>query len=92
VHHSGCYQGVSLRERQRQIQKIDGLMANNFSRWSDLWSKEQRQLAWKLVQEALEAGELARQPSVICGALKVLSHHENYDDPLAITWLCQLIM
>jgi hypothetical protein len=51
-------------------------------------AKEQRQLAWKLVQEALEAGELARQPCVICGALKVLPHHENYDDPLAITWLC----
>jgi hypothetical protein len=55
-------------------------------------AKEQRQLAWKLVQEALEAGELARQPCVICGALKVLPHHENYDNPLAITWLCQLIM
>jgi ribosomal protein S27AE len=32
---------------------------------------------------------LERQPCVRCGATKSLAHHEDYDKPLDVMWLCQ---
>ena len=41
------------------------------------------------VLDALHSGQLVRQPCSICGAtIGVEAHHEDYDAPLAITWLC----
>jgi hypothetical protein len=30
-----------------------------------------------------------KQPCERCGFMKVLAHHENYDEPLNVMWLCQ---
>src|SRR5262245_4742864 len=57
--------------------------------WSDQWPKEQRQLAGQLVQKSLKRGELIRQPCQVCGASSALAHHENYNQPLAVVWLCR---
>ena len=57
-------------------------------RWSDKWPKEQRQLAHKLVAQAKKGGKLICQPSQVCGARSTVAHHEDYDEPLAVQWLC----
>ena len=57
-------------------------------RWRDQWPEEQRKLAWKLVTEAIKSGELVRQPCRICGEPYSIAHHENYEQPLVIDWLC----
>ena len=41
------------------------------------------------VARAVKAGRLQKQPCERCSAMKVLAHHENYNDPLNIMWLCQ---
>ncbi len=38
---------------------------------------------------ALATGKLAKQPCVICGAPESQMHHENYNKPLEVVWLCQ---
>lgn len=40
------------------------------------------------VGNALRLGKLQRYPCIICGDPKSQGHHEDYDKPLDVTWLC----
>jgi ribosomal protein S27AE len=55
------------------------------------WRAEdsRRVLAHSAVARAIRNGDLVRQPCVRCGETKSLAHHEDYDQPLAVMWLCQ---
>jgi len=46
-------------------------------------------LAHKTVAKTLKRRELVRQPPQVCGARSALAHHEHYNEPLAVTWLCR---
>jgi|TARA_Y100000310_G_scaffold230871_1_gene233423 hypothetical protein len=48
-----------------------------------------KQKAGALVQKALNKGIIKRKPCEVCSELKVDGHHEDYSDPLGITWLCR---
>lgn len=41
------------------------------------------------VQKALAAGRLTREPCEVCGAKVVDAHHDSYDRPLEVRWLCR---
>ena len=41
------------------------------------------------VQKALASGALVRQPCEVCGAVAVDAHHDRYDRPLEVRWLCR---
>ncbi len=41
------------------------------------------------VKKALAKGILTKQPCVVCGSLKSIAHHEDYDKPLDVVWYCQ---
>ncbi len=43
----------------------------------------------KKVSAAVKSGKLVRQPCVECGELKVDGHHDDYDKPLEVVWLCR---
>lgn len=47
--------------------------------------------AWAqaLVKRAIEDGQLARGACVTCGDASTDAHHEDYDRPLDVTWLCR---
>ena len=36
----------------------------------------------------LKRGKLVRQPCQVCGSQDSVMHHEDYDKPLEVTWLC----
>ena len=36
----------------------------------------------------IKRGKLKRQPCRICGSGKSQMHHENYDRPLEVDWMC----
>ena len=42
-----------------------------------------------IVNKAIKSGKLIRMPCLICGETKVEGHHEDYDKPLDVDWLCQ---
>ena len=44
--------------------------------------------ATKRVYEAIRKGKLQRQPCEVCGSLHVQAHHDDYDRPLDVRWLC----
>lgn len=44
--------------------------------------------ARQMVRAALLMGILVKQPCEVCGAPEVQAHHEDYDKPLEVNWLC----
>lgn len=55
------------------------------------WRAEdkRRQKAHSAVSAAIRNGRIQRQPCIRCGEVKSLAHHEDYDKPLEVMWLCQ---
>jgi hypothetical protein len=45
--------------------------------------------AYNAVQWALRTGRLVRQPCEVCGAEQTEAHHDDYDKPLQVRWLCR---
>lgn len=44
--------------------------------------------AHALVLRAIERGELAKMPCEICGEWETQAHHDDYNKPLSVRWLC----
>ena len=55
------------------------------------WREEdkRRSRAHSAVSRSLRSGELVRQPCCRCGEEKSVAHHEDYDKPFEVMWLCQ---
>jgi hypothetical protein len=51
-------------------------------------SKDKHVLAHKLTAKAIRNGILKRQPCEVCGDPISEGHHDDYDKPLDIRWLC----
>jgi len=45
-------------------------------------------LAHTMVGNAIRDGRILKAPCVICGDLKVQGHHEDYNKPIDVVWLC----
>jgi hypothetical protein len=41
-----------------------------------------------LVSRALKFGKLVKESCAICDATNTEAHHEDYNDPLEVIWLC----
>jgi hypothetical protein len=56
-----------------------------------IWRAEdkRRQKAHNMVSHAIKSGRLVREPCCRCGNEKTVAHHEDYDQPLVVMWLCQ---
>lgn len=56
-----------------------------------MWNAEdrRRKKAHNMVARAISSGKLVRQACLRCGNLKSLAHHEDYNKPLEVMWLCQ---
>ena len=74
------------RERGKQPERIKA--AAEITR---AWRAEdkRRLAAHHAVARAIRNGSLFRLPCVRCEKVKSLAHHEDYDKPLEVMWLCQ---
>lgn len=54
------------------------------------WNKNnpQKKTAHYLVGRAIKNGTLIRGKCEVCGSEKVHGHHDDYDKPLVVRWLC----
>ena len=50
----------------------------------------QKSRAKDAVGNAIKAGTLIREPCERCGTEPTHAHHERYDRPLDVTWLCSV--
>lgn len=51
----------------------------------NLYKAKARIMAWS----AIKGGKLTRLPCEQCGEVKVDAHHDDYDKPLEVRWLCR---
>jgi ribosomal protein S27AE len=80
-----------------RIREYDRIRAKNPERAkasyeiTKAWRSEdkRRSSCHSMVARAVRNGKLFRQPCVKCGEVKSLAHHEDYDKPLEVMWLCQ---
>ena len=88
----GMWDILKRRGVQFRSQKKYG-KENHFYRGGETASKRAQNLAWK----AIKKGILIPQPCENCGTAgtfedgrnKVQAHHDDYDKPLDVRWLCQ---
>lgn len=54
------------------------------------WAKENRvkRRAHLILNRAVRAGDVQKQPCFVCGSIESEAHHADYDRPLDVTWLC----
>lgn len=52
-------------------------------------SDRRRSVAHSLVARAIQKGTLCPKPCVRCNSEESVAHHEDYDRPLEVVWLCQ---
>lgn len=48
-----------------------------------------RKKAYSVMNVAIKKGQLKRMPCEVCGKIKTHAHHEDYNEPLNVIWLCQ---
>jgi hypothetical protein len=79
-----------IREYDRQRGKLAKRIANN-TEITRAWRAEdsRRQKAHSAVSKAVRHGTLIKEPCCRCGNEKSVAHHDDYDKPLDIMWLCQ---
>jgi len=55
------------------------------------WRERNPKAVWahKALASALRRGLIARGPCEICGSAEVDGHHDDYDRPMAVRWLCR---
>lgn len=95
-----CNKADALKHRLENIEKVrrydrdrakrpERMRAN--AEINKIWRSEdkRRQKAHSSVYSAVKSGALIRQPCCRCGEQKTVAHHEDYDKPLDVVWLCQ---
>lgn len=53
-------------------------------------TEQERRRAHAHVAKAIRDGALVRKPCEVCGRLPTIAHHEQYERPLDVVWLCQV--
>jgi hypothetical protein len=74
------------RSRAKHPDRIKNCAAISFA-----WRQEdkRRSRAHNAVSYAIRKGDLIRSCCERCGNPKSVAHHDDYDKPLEVTWLCQ---
>ena len=48
-----------------------------------------QKIAWYAIQEAKKMGIITKMPCEICGEINTEAHHDDYEKPLQIRWVCK---
>lgn len=95
-----CTKNDSTTHRNKNLEKIraydktrskESARLKLASEVNKAWRNEdkRRVVAHSAVARAIKKGELVRKPCIRCNEQKSLAHHEDYDKPLDVMWLCQ---
>jgi len=51
--------------------------------------QHKKALARKLIYNWVIRGKIQKQPCEVCGIKESMAHHDDYDKPGIVRWLCQ---
>lgn len=74
---------------QRERRKSGGPAEYERERWHNDPEYRRRKAARNATQGALRRGALVRQACEVCGSDSAEAHHDDYDRPLDVRWLCR---
>lgn len=76
-----------VEARKHYAKTMTGRLKQNQvkERWEE--TNRHKRVANYLTGNAIRDGRLIKEPCFICGA-DAEAHHSMYDEPLAVTWLC----
>lgn len=74
---------------KRYTKSIKGKLALKKSR--DAWkiNGAKKIKVYEITHKAVRDGVLSKLPCEICGDIEIEFHHEDYDRPLKVNWLCK---
>jgi hypothetical protein len=80
-------------EKFREYDRARGKIPERIKAQAEItraWRAEdsRRSVAHCAVAKAIRNGLLVRMPCIRCGKEKTEAHHEDYDKPLEVMWLC----
>lgn len=78
------------REEHEQEHREENL--RSYYRHRDRIMEERREKynhASRRINYAMKMGKIKRQPCEICGAKPAEAHHDDYNEPLEVRWLCK---
>jgi len=84
-----CFTGGTMQEGAANPNWKGGI-STNYYRYK-LIQKERypdRLKARERAYDAVKAGKLIKQNCEVCGSQNVQLHHDSYDHPLKVRWLC----
>ena len=95
-----CTKNDATNHRNKNLEKIraydrergkipERIKANTETNRAWRAEDKRRQKAHIAVGRAIRNGDLVRKPCIRCGEQKSVAHHEDYDKPLEVMWLCQ---
>lgn len=88
-----CKECHNQSNRQNRLKKKNLLAYPEVPQSDKFWLLENKlkKKAHHLVAYAIRKKELVRQPCEKCGTtIEVVAHHEDYNKPLDVMWLCKL--
>ncbi len=83
------------KHRAKNIERIRAYDRERGNRQSYEYVKQYREKypkkykAHNMVANQKRLGNLHEKPCEVCGSLSVVAHHDDYDQPLNVRWLCQ---
>lgn len=79
-----------IRAYDRERAKHPDRIKSNVEQ-TKMWRSQdkRRSYAHSQVSQAIKKGTLIKIPCERCGCEQSLAHHEDYDKPLDVVWLCQ---
>lgn len=83
IHH---YRGRNLKKYNREWRKNN---PGYYSKYYAIPENKFRKACRTKAQKAVRAGKIKKQPCK-CGKIEVEMHHEDYNKPFEITWLCKM--
>ena len=89
-----CNKNDVTNNRNKNIDRIRRYDRDRGNRQSKAYLDEYRNRypnkyrSHQLVSRAIRSGNLFSKPCVNCGEVKTHAHHDNYLEPLNVTWFC----
>ncbi len=75
------------RERKREYQRQHPDQVRGVQRRWAAKNRHKTRAYWQF-HKALKDGRIEKQPCEVCGEADVHGHHDDYDKPLEVRWLC----